>query len=211
MRRALVPLLGLSVLLACGAETPPPPVQKQPSAAPVPVDARPPRDGGGADARLGMMERHALWKAKKEADAKLAAELAAEEQARLMKFDRARLPQHMALLAFVKKARAQLDAAAAKARGKPGGRAQIEKVVASQRKGIEAQGKALQKLDPKGGNSNITTDHDMSLQLLANDYPAALVGALSGDEKPLADARAELDKRQQKIASWLAEVKKAKR
>ncbi|HXU80267.1 MAG TPA: hypothetical protein VN914_02645 [Polyangia bacterium] len=210
MRRALVPLLGLSVLLACGPEAPPP-VQKQPAPPPVPVDARPPADGGGADARLGMMERHALWKAKKEADAKLAAELAAQEQARLIKFDRARLPQHLAFVAFVKKARAQLDAAAAKAKGKPAGRAQIEKVVAAQRKGIEAQGKALAKLDPKGGNSNITTDHDMSLQLLANDYPAALVGALGGDEKPLADARAELDKRQQKIASWLVEVKKAKR
>ena len=163
MHRALAPLVALSALLACGPEAPPPP-QSRPAPPPVAVAPRPQGDGGAADARLGMMERHALWKAKKEADAKLAAELAAEEQARLMKFDRARLPQHMALLAFVKKARAQLDAAAAKARGKPGGRAQIEKVVASQRKGIEAQGKALQKLDPKGGNSNITTDFEMRLR-----------------------------------------------
>jgi hypothetical protein len=209
MHRAIVSLAASSLLLlACSREAPP----VETRSAPPPAPAVPPRArDGGADAHLGMMERHALWKAKKEADAKLAAELAAQEQARLLKFDRARLPQHLALLAFVKKTRAQLDAAAARAKGKPGGRAQIEKVVAAQRKGIEAQGKALQKLDPKGGSSNITTDHDMSLQLLANDYPAALVGALGGDEKPLADARAELDKRQKKIESWLAQVKGAKR
>lgn len=210
MHRALVSLVVFSSLLACGPDAPPP-VQSRPTPPPAPAESRPPRDAGTADARLGMMERHALWKAKKEAEAKLAAELAAQEQLGLMKFDRSRLPQHMAILAFVKKARAQLDAAAAKAKGKPTGRAQIEKVVASQRKGIQAQGKALQKLDPKGGNSNIATDHEMSLELLADAYPAALIGALDGDEKPLADARAELDKRQKKIESWLAEVKKLKK
>jgi hypothetical protein len=204
--RALA-ILGLcSSWLSCGSQAPPP-ADSRPPAPPVAGD-RPLRDGGGADARLGMMERHALWKAKKEADAKLAADLAAQEEARLLKFDRARLPQHRALLAFVKKSRAELDAAAA--RGKAGGRAQIEKVAAGQRKRIEAQGKLVEKLDPRGGNSNITNDHDQSLQILANDYPAALVSSLAGDEKPLTDARAELDKRQRKIESWLAKLKPGK-
>ena len=161
MRRALGSL-ALASMLGCGGQAAAPP-DTRPAAPPAPVEVRPARDGGSADARLGMMERHALWKAKKEADAKLAAELAAQEEARLLKFDRARLPQHRALLAFVKKARAELDAAAARGKGKPGGRAQIEKVVAAQRKRIEAQGKILHKLDPKGGNSNITNDHDQSL------------------------------------------------
>ena len=155
-----------------------------------------------------MMERHAIWKAKRDADAKLAAELAAQEQARLLKFDRAKLPKHVALLAFVKKTRAQLDAAATKLKGKPDAAAQLEKLVASQRKAIVAQGKTLAAIDPKGGSSNITNDHDQSLQLLANDYPAAIEAAWKGDEKPLADARAELDKRQAKIEGWLAELKK---
>jgi hypothetical protein len=210
MRRTLASLALSLSLLACRYETPPP-VEKKPAPPPVTAETRPARDGGAADARLGMMERHALWKAKKEADAKLAAELAAQEEARLLKFDRAKLPQHTALLAFVKKARAELDAAAARAQGKSGGRAQIEKVAAAQHKRIEAQGKLLQKLDPKGGNSNIITDHDMSLQVLASDYPAALISAQGGDDKPLAEARAELDKRRQKIESWLEKVKKGKK
>jgi hypothetical protein len=203
------------LLLGCGAREAPAaaqsPAPPAPAPAPVAPAARPARDGGAPDARMGMMERHALWKAKKEAEAKLAAQLAAEEQARLMKFDRARLPKHAALLAFTKKTRAQLDAAASKLKGQPGARAQVEKLAASQRKAIEAQGKALQKIDPKGGNSNITNDHDQSLQLLANEYPAAIIAALGGDERPLAEARAELDKREKKIEAWLAELKKAKK
>jgi hypothetical protein len=202
-------------LLACESREAPPaeprPAPAPPAAAAPTVDAQAAADGAGADARLGMMARHALWKAKKEADAKLAAELAAQEQARLIKFDRAKLPKHAALLAFTKKARAQLDAAAAKLKGKPNAPEQLEKVVQSQRKAIAAQAKALESIDPKGGNSNITTDHDMSLQLLANEYPAAIGASLKGDDKPLAEARAELDKRQAKIESWLAEVKKAKK
>jgi hypothetical protein len=203
--------LALSIsILACRTEAPPP-VEKKPEPPPVVAEARPAADGGTADAHLGMMERHALWKAKKEADAKLAAELAAQEEARLLKFDRAKLPQHKALLAFAKKSRAQLDAAAAQAKGKPNGRALIQKVVNAQRKPLEAQGKVLQKLDPKGGSSNITTDHEMNLQLLTDSYPAALMGALDGDAQPLVEVRAELDKRQQKIESWLQKVQAAKK
>lgn len=182
-----------------------------PSPAPIRLaDAGPATDGGRADARLGMMERHAIWKAKKEADAKLAAELAAQERARLIKFDRSKLPRHTALLTFTRKTRAQLDAAAAKLEGKPGAAAQLQKLVLSQRKAIAAQAKALEAIDPKGGNSNITNDHDTTLQLLAADYPTALGASLEGDPKPLADVRAELDRRQAKIEAWLAEVKKAR-
>jgi hypothetical protein len=66
-------------------------------------------------------------------------------------------------------------------------------------------------MDPSGGNSNIGTDHDVSLNLLANDYPAALAAAMAGDEKPLAEARAELDKRTKKMESWLDEIKQGKK
>lgn len=195
-------------VVACDAPKPVPAPPPAPVAPPPPPP--PSADGGGADARLGMMERHAIWKAKRDADAKLAAELAAQEQARLVKFDRARLPKHAALLAFARKTRAQLDAAAAKLKGKPDAVAQLQKLVLSQRKAIVAQGKALAAIDPKGGNSNITTDHDMNLQLLAKDYPLAIEAAFKGDDQPLAEARAELDKRQAKIESWLAELKKSR-
>ena len=209
---ALGLVLALWGPLACDTREAPPEPRAAPAPPPaVPADAGTAVDGGRADARLGMMERHAIWKAKRDADAKLAAELAAEERARLMKFDRARLPKHAALLAFARKTRAQLDAAANKLQGKPNAAAQLQKVVQSQRKALVAQGKALAALDPRGGNSNITTDHDMNLQLLSHDYPAAIAASLEGDDKPLADARAELDKRQAKIESWLAEVKRAKK
>ena len=96
-----------------------------------------------------------------------------------------------------KKTRKELDDAAEKLKGKPDAAAQLDKLSQKQRKGIEAQGKILRTMDPTGGNSNIGTDHDVSLNLLANDYPAALAAAMAGDEKPLAEVRAELDKRDQ--------------
>jgi len=157
------------------------------------------------------MARYELWKAKKEADAKLAAQLAAEEQARLLKFDKSKLPKHLALFAFEKKTRKALDDAAEKLKGKPDARDQLAKLVASQRKAVEAQAKILRAMDPQGGNSNIATDHDVSLNALANDYPEAIAASFQGDAKPLADVRAELDKREKKITSWLAEVKSSKK
>ena len=72
--------------------TPPPP----PKPAPV-VEAPKPTDAGAADAHLGMMERHAIWLAKKQADEKLAKELAEAEEARLRKFDKTKLSTHVAL------------------------------------------------------------------------------------------------------------------
>jgi hypothetical protein len=156
------------------------------------------------------MEKHALWLAKKEADEKLAKELAAEESARLRKFDKTKLSTHVALLTFEKKTRKILDDAAESLKGKPDAAAQMEKVAEKQRKPIEAQAKILRKMDPSGGNSNIGTDHDVSLNLLANDYPAALAAAAAGDEKPLVDVRKELDSRVKKMESWLDEVKTAK-
>ena len=66
-------------------------------------------------------------------------------------------------------------------------------------------------IDPKGGNSNVTTDYDVMLNALANDYPAAIASSFDGDKAPLADQKAELDKRSKKVADWLAELKAAKK
>ncbi len=201
---------------ACSEQAPPPKPAPTPSPAKPALPARAAdaglvTDARPADARPGMMERYAIWKAKKEADAKLAAQLAAEEQARLVKFDKSKMPKHLALLAFEKKTRKALDDAAEKLKGKPDALEQLKKLTASQRKAIEAQAKILRTMDPQGGNSNIGTDHDVSLNLLANDYPEAIAASFQGDGKPLADARAELDKREKKITSWLAEVKSSKK
>jgi hypothetical protein len=200
-------LLGATAVLVAAACT----EQNQPKPQPQPAPAKPVEvaktpDGGAGDARLGMMERHAIWKAKKEADEKLAAQLAAEEKARLFKFDKAKLPKHQALFAFELKTRKALDEAAEKLNGKLDAADQLKKVAAAQRKPIEAQAKLLRTMDPQGGNSNIGTDHDVYLNLLANDYPEAILAFFEHQTKPLADVRAELDKREKKMSAWLDEL-----
>ncbi len=212
-RTALLLAASATILAAACKEPAPPPAPKAP---PVPAAAKPappprPVDAGATDARpLTMMERHAIWKAKKEADEKLAAELAAAEKARLIKFDKSKLAKHQSMFAFEKKTRTALDKAAEKLNGNIDAADQLKKLAASQEKAIAAQISALRALDPKGGNSNIATDHDVVLNLLANDYPAAIVSFFQGQTKPLAEIRAEMDKREKKIGSWLDEVKSSK-
>jgi hypothetical protein len=230
-------------------------------AQPTPTPAKPALPAGAGDAgkatdarptaaHLGMMERYALWKAKKEADEKSAPLVAeqrarivasfsrldhepelqriwAEEKARLVKFDKSKMTKHLALLAFERKIRKALDDAAEKLKGKPDASDRLNKLVASQRKAIDAQTKLLHAVNPQGRNSNIVDvlghmdlpggnseigpDHDVSLDLLAGAYPGAIAISFQGDGKPLADLRAELDEREKKITSWLAEVKRSRK
>jgi hypothetical protein len=198
-------LAAIATVTACTEQPQPKPAPPKP--APV-VEAPKPVDAGTTDARkLGMMEKYELWKAQKEADEKLAKELAAAEDGRLRAFDKSKLAVHTKLLAFERKTRGALDATATKLKGKPDAAAQLEKIAEKNRKPIEAQATILRKMDPQGGSSNIGTDHDVILNLLANDYPAALAAAAGGDDKPLADTAKELDKRFAKMDKWLAEVK----
>ena len=209
MKRSALLLVASATMLAAACKEPAP----APKAPPAPVRAKPvapPRPVDGGAAPLGMMERHAIWKAKRDADAKLAAELAAAEKARLIKFDKSKLPKHQALFAFEKKTRATFDKAAEKLNGKIDAADQLEKLAVAQQKAINAQISGLRAMDPKGGNSNIGTDHDVVLNLLATDYPAAIVSFFQGQTKPLAEIRAELDKREKKIGDWLDEVKSSK-
>jgi hypothetical protein len=220
MKRTAFLLATSAVMVAAACKTQaPPPAAKAPApvlaSAPPPAPARP-VDGGttadarGADARLGMMERHAIWKAKKEATEKAAAELAAKEKARLIKFDKSKLAKHEALLAFERKTRQALDQAAIKLNGKLDGADQLKKLAVTQQKAIEAQSNGLRAMDPEGGNSFIATDHDVILQLLGHDYPAAILSFFQGQTKPLAEVRAEIDRREKKINAWLEEVRSAR-
>jgi hypothetical protein len=203
-------LLGATAVLVAAACTeqnqPKPQPQPAPAAPAKPVEVAKSPDAGGGDVRLGMMERHAIWKAKKEADEKLAAQLAADEKARLFKFDKTKLPKHKVLFAFEQKTRKTLDEAAEKLNGKLDAADQLKKVAAAQRKPIEAQAKLLRAMDPQGGNSNIGTDHDVYLNLLANDYPEAILAFFEGQTKPLADVRVELDRREKKMSAWIDEL-----
>jgi len=201
--------IGIVAPLAACTE-PPKPAPKPTKPTPV-VEAQKPVDAGATDARkLTMMEKYEIWKAKKEADEKLAKELAEEEAARLRTFDKSKLAVHQKLLAFEKKTRKELDSAAEKLKGKPDAVAELTKLSDKQRKAIEAHSKILRKMDPTGGSSNIGTDHDVSLNLLANDYPPALVAWFGGDEKAIAEQRKELDKRVAKMEKWIAELKTGK-
>ena len=140
---------------------------------------------------------------KRKADeAKLAAQLAADERSRLMVWDKTKLKLHGEVFAFIQKTRASYDAAKSKA--------EVEKLSQKAQKPIAATGKKLQLIDPKGGNSNVVTDYDVMLNYLANDYPQALEGSFDGVQPPLAEVRAEMDKRTKKIDDWLRAVKGGK-
>ncbi len=217
MKRSTLFLAASALALAAACKDEPAAVKPATAVAPQPAQpvaaAKPAVDGGQAgdahaDAHLGMMEKYAIWKAKKEADEKLAAQLAADEKARLIKFDKSKLSKHLALFAFERKTREGLDLAAQRLNGKIDAPDQLKKVASSQRKGIESQAAGLRAMDPKGGSSAIGTDHDVILNLLANDYPDAILQFFEGQTKPLAEVRAEMDKREKKISSWLEEVKK---
>jgi hypothetical protein len=208
-------ILALGLLAAaCDKEAPKAP--PAPVAAAEPVKAPPPVPSTTADGAvpakpkmvanndgLSLADRVAKRQA---AEAKVASELAAQEKERLLKYDRGKLPLHKQVFAFILKTRAQYDKAQ-----KGGDKAQVDKLRLSLQKPIVAMGKKMATIDPKGGNSNVTTDYDVMLNALANDYPEAIDASFDGDKQPLADQTAELDKRSKKIEDWLVELKSAKK
>ena len=207
MKRTTLFLAALAMVVAAACKDEPPRMPPPPPPPPPPA-AKPAAPAVDAGAPLGMVERARLHNERVAAERKLAAENAAAEEARLLKFDKSKLAKHLALLDFEKKTRQALDQAAEKLNGKLDAADQLKKVAASQRKAIEKEAAGLRAMDPKGGNSNIGTDHDVVLNLLANDYPEAIVAFFEGQTKPLAEVRAEVDKREKKMTAWLEEVKK---
>jgi len=184
-------------LLAC-SNPPPPPAPPPP--APAPAAAEPPKPKMVANPDgLSLADRMAKRQA---AEKKLAEELAVQENARLLAYDKTKLPLHKAVWTDIQKYRAAYGHAKTKA--------DVEKIRAKQQPALEATGKKMSKIDEKGGNSNVVTDYDVMMNALANDYPDALEASFDGDKKPLEEQNAELDKRTKKIDDWLAEVKSSK-
>jgi hypothetical protein len=207
-------LAGLTLVAsACDQKAPAPPPAAPPPPTPV-KQAAPQVDAGPAKPKmvantdgLSLAERIA----KREAENKKVAEqLAKDEHDRLIKYDKGKLPLHTQTFAFITKTRDRYDAFEKKmGQGdKTKTKVEIEKLAGSLRPGIVAAGKKMATIDPKGGNSNVTTDYDVMLNSLANDYPEALAASVDGDTKPLEEQKAELDKRSKKITDWLAELKK---
>jgi hypothetical protein len=201
----LVLVMGIGI--ACSKEAPPapPPAPVAAPAAPPPAAAAPTPDAAAKPKMvanpdgLSLADRIAKRQA---AEKKLAAELAGEEHDRLLAYDKPKLPIHKEVFAAIQKYRAAYAHAKTKE--------DVETVRVKQQKAIEATGKKMATIDPKGGNSNVVTDYDVMLNALANDYPDALEMSFAGDKKALDEQTAELDKRTKKIEDWLAEVKAAK-
>jgi len=198
---ALVLMVAMGV--ACSKETPAAP--PAPAAAPPPpsVAANPdaaakPKMVANPDG-LSLADRIVKRQA---AEKKLADRLAGEENKRLLAYDKTKMPLHKEVFAAIQKYRA--------AYGHAKTNEDVEKIRVKQEKAIEATGRKMATIDPKGGNSNVVTDYDVMLNALANDYPDALEASFRGDKKPLDEQTAELDKRTKKIEDWLAEVKSAK-
>ena len=141
---------------------------------------------------------------KRQADEKkLADELAGEEKKRLLTYDKTKLAIHTQVFASIKKVREAYEKAKTKE--------DVEKIRAAQQKTIDATGKKMMTIDPKGGNSNLVTDYDVMLDALSNGYPDALAASFGDDKKPLAEVNAELDKRTKKIEAWLVDLKAFKK
>jgi hypothetical protein len=196
--------------IACSNQAPPPAPAPTPAAAP-PAPPSPPAAAANPDAAakpkmvanpdgLSLADRIAKRQA---AEKKLADQLAIEENKRLLAYDKTKLPLHKETFAAIQKYRAAYVHAKTTE--------DVEKVRVKQQKALEATGKKMATIDPKGGNSNVVTDYDVMLNALANDYPDALEASFKGDKKPLDEQTAELDKRTKKIEDWLAQVKAAKK
>jgi hypothetical protein len=188
-------------------QTAPPPAAKPPE--PKPAAA----GDAGAKAKmvapsdgLSLAERIAKREANEK---KVAAELAQAEHDRLIKYDRGKLALHTQVWAFITKTRAAWDALEPKfGADKEASKKSVEKLAGSQRASIVAMAKKMATIDPQGGNSNVTTDYDVMLNSLANDYPEALMASIDGAKQAIGEQKAELDKRTKKIEGWLAELKK---
>jgi hypothetical protein len=180
------------------AAPPPPPPPPAPVAAAPDAGAKPkmvaPTDG------LSLADRIAKRQAEEK---KVAEQLAGEEKKRLLAYDKGKLTVHQQVFGAITKVRA----AYAKAKSKD----DVAKIQAAQQKVIDATGKKMMTIDPKGGNSNVTTDYDVMLNALSGGYPDALSGSFDGDKAGLDEVNAELDKRSKKVEAWLAEVKAAKK
>jgi hypothetical protein len=222
MSRGIYAVAFVSVVLAsasgCENEAQKP-VVPPPATSPVkpPVPPVPRADAGAPKPKmvantdgLSLAERIAKREANEK---KVAAELAAAEHDRLLTYDRGKLPLHVQTFAFITKTRDQYDALEKKLAGatdKDKAKADVTKLAGSLRAGIVAAGKKMATIDPKGGNSNVTTDYDVMLNAFANDYPEALMASIDGAGQALREQKAELDKRTKKITEWIAQLKTKK-
>jgi hypothetical protein len=213
MRGAIRCALIMAFAISLGCESTPPKPAAPPPEAPKPPPPPPAPaanvDGSAVDARkkmvaptdgLSLADRIAKRQAEEK---KLADQLAGEEKKRLLAYDKTKLPLHQQVFAAIKKFRAAYDKAKTPE--------DVAKIQVKQEKELVATGKKMATIDPKGGNSNVTTDYDVMLNALNNEYPDALSASFGGNKQPLEEQNAEIDRRTKKIEDWLAELKTFKK
>jgi hypothetical protein len=202
-----------AVALGAACEKEAPPLPPPPPVKPVPPPPAATPDAGAKPKMVANPDGLSLAEriAKRQAAEKLVADkLAIEEHDRLVAADRAKLPLHTQVYAFITKTKEQYDALEKKLATEPDkakAKAEVEKLAGSLNASIVAMGKKMATIDPKGGNSNVTTDYDVMLNALANELPVAIAASVDGDKKAHDDIEADWNKRVAKIDAWLAELK----
>ena len=127
--------------------------------------------------------------------------LAEEERERKLNYDRRRMKEHRAVLAFLNATREGYERAATPAAVLKSQKALTVSVVDVR--------KRIEKIDPGGGSSNVLADYSALLELLGEPYPAARIAAISGDAAELSKVRAAFDAGIKKIEAWLEQAEEA--
>jgi hypothetical protein len=158
-----------------------------PAASATPVSATV-RDGRLPEDPIAGARAVALWRE----------HLAEEERERKALYDRRRLPDHQAVLAFLRQTQGSYDRANSKSAV-----LQVRRALAP---GLVGMRLRLDKIDHWGGSSNVLVDYQRLLDAFADSYPAARIAALQGDSHELSALQAEASSRLEKITGWLAFV-----
>lgn len=160
------------------------------SAAPVSAVSATVADGRLPEDPIAGARAVALWRE----------HLAEEERERKALYDRRRLPDHQAVLSFLRKTKGSYDTATSK-----GAVLQLRRSLAPS---LAATRLRLDKIDHWGGSSNVLVDYQRLLDAFADSYPNARIAALEGDGGKLAALQGEATSRLEKVADWLAFVAK---
>jgi hypothetical protein len=118
-----------------------------------------------------------------------------EEEERRLAYDQSREKEHEAVLAALEKARDRIDSAKTKA--------ELNVAAAAVKASLPALRKKVDAIDPKRQSSNLLTDYEAILELLAGPYVTARSAAIEGDGQGSGQLRADIERRLAKARAWL--------
>lgn len=124
-----------------------------------------------------------------------------EERERRGAFDRRRMKDHQAVVAFIKSSGKKFERAPTKEA--------VLKVESELTPGIASTRERIQKIDPDQNSSNVLEDYSALLKVLTDEYGPARVAAIEGDKGKLDTLRGDFEARLKKVTDWLAYAAKA--